>query len=114
MITVVENMLKFNGEANTCAINNDYSKGKKHQGKDKKKDQWKMNMSKKVSEEKSNQTYTPKEKSKPLSCWISVEDHYAKNFPLKHKLAFVEKAYSPSMELLQFVGASLEGESRVS
>jgi hypothetical protein len=114
MIIVVENMLKFKDEANKCPINNDYSKGKKHQGKDKKKDQGKMNMSKKVSEEKANQTYTPKEKSEPLSCWICVEDHYAKNFPLKHKLAFVEKAYSPYMELLQVMGASLEGESRVS
>jgi hypothetical protein len=85
-----------------------------HQGKDKKKDQGKMNMSKKVSEEKANQTYTPKEKRKPLSCWICVEDNYAKNFLLKHKLAFLEKAYSPSMELLQVVGASLKGESRVS
>ena len=107
-------MLKFNGEANKCPINNDYFKGKKDQGKDKKKDQGKMNMSKKVGEEKANQTYTPKEKSKPLSCWISVEDHYAKNFPLKHKLAFVEKSYSPSMEILQVVGANLEGQSRVS
>lgn len=114
MVTVVENMLKFNGEANKCPINNDYSKGKKHQGKDKKKDQGKMNMSKKVSEEKANQTYTPKEKSKTLSCWICVKDHYAKNFPLKHKLAFVEKACSPSMELLQVVGTSLEGKSMVS
>lgn len=111
VIIATNKLLDFKSEPKRGPRNIEDAQGEKqHQGKGKKKEKGKTKKSK-GNEDNAKKTDATKEK-RSISCWICAKEHYAKNYPLKHKLNDLEKTIeNPSIGVLQVLNVVMEGES---